>query len=126
MKSPDKELKMKKDYDFLNDSLFMYIEGEKDYKESIEVGDNLILDFDKDYKPISFEILNISQVLGVKKFSIKNLKKIIGNIGVSDDTICVRLSFIVPIHEKKINKPILMQTKNDIDIPNTQLGLATV
>lgn len=38
-----KSFRMTKDYDTQNDSLFMYITDEYDYKESVELGDMLSL-----------------------------------------------------------------------------------
>ncbi|BDZ71582.1 DUF2283 domain-containing protein [Methanobacterium petrolearium] len=121
------DLKVLKDYDAPNDSLFMFIGGDIEYKESIEINDHIILDFDKKGEIVSFEILDVSKILGVDKFSIKNLKKLRGNIGVNKDFILVDFTFTVPVHQKNIEKPILIEAPNDLNLPNTtaSLGLAT-
>lgn len=116
--------KMKMDYDLINDSLFLYNIENKSYKESIEVGEDLILDLDKNSAPIAFEILNISKILEVPKFSIKNLKSIEGFVGINQEFIDIKLEFLVPIHQKEVEKPMFMQTANDINLPNIETHLA--
>jgi len=46
---------MDKDYDYQNDSLFLYVSHDHEYKESIELGENIILDFDKYELPSEFK-----------------------------------------------------------------------
>ncbi|MDZ4171212.1 MAG: DUF2283 domain-containing protein [Methanobacteriaceae archaeon] len=123
-----KNLSMKMDYDLQNDSLFLYRKDQTIYKESVEIGEDLILDFNEELEPMSFEILNISKLLGVKKFSVKNLMKITGGIGINKDCISVNLGFTVPVHQKKIEKPVYLVAPNDINLPSltTNLGLAEV
>lgn len=115
--------KMGMDYDLKNDSLFLYKKDKTNYNESIEIGEDFILDFDENSVPISFEMLDVSKILGVKKFSIKNLKKLSGVIGISKDSIKVKLEFIVPAQREKLKKPVLFEVPNDFNLPNTITNL---
>lgn len=113
-----KDLQM--DYDLQNDSLFVYSRNKDNlYKESLEIGDNFILDLNENSEPIAFEILNISEILDVNKFSIQHLKKIEGSVRINKESICVKLSLLVPIHQKKTEMPFSMLAPNDMNLPNT-------
>ncbi|QUH22638.1 DUF2283 domain-containing protein [Methanobacterium alkalithermotolerans] len=115
--------KMGMEYDLKNDSLFLYKKDKTNYNESIEIGEDFILDFDENSVPISFEMLDVSKILGVKKFSVKNLKKLSGVIGISKDSIRIKLEFIVPAHREKLKKPVLFEVPNDFNLPNTITNL---
>ena len=61
------------DYDFNQDLLYLYREGEK-VKFSAEVMENFIIDV-ADNKIVGLEIFNASKVLDVNKKDLKNIKK---------------------------------------------------
>lgn len=60
---------MKFEYDQEADAAYIYLEdsiGENEAKKTIELNDNIILDFDESRKLIGIEILNASSVLHKK------------------------------------------------------------
>lgn len=118
MNKKSNDLEMKMDYDLKNDSLFMYNTSKTHYNESVEVGDYFILDLNEEFTPISFEILNISKILNVGKFSIQHLRKLRGSIGISKDSITIELEFTVPVHQKEFQKPVILEVPNDSNLPN--------
>src|SRR5659263_273209 len=74
-------LKVKADeYDFQNDSLLFYKEGEK-YKSSIEF-DGIILDFSENDTIMSLEMLDVSEKFHVSKTELLNIKNFDATIQV--------------------------------------------
>ncbi len=61
------------DYDFSQDLLYLYKEGEK-VKFSVEVLENFVIDVAAN-KIVGLEIFNASKVLDVDKKDLKNIKK---------------------------------------------------
>jgi uncharacterized protein YuzE len=89
---------MDKDYDYQNDSLFLYVSHDHEYKESIELGANITLDFDKHYVPIALEILDASKVLGIEKFIFNKGFKLNMEIGINEVSISIKALFKVFKH----------------------------
>lgn len=112
--------KMDKDYDVQNDVLYLHVIDDYEYKESLEIEGNIIVDFDRNYVPVALEILDASKFLNVSKFSLKNLIKWDMNIQVTEDSIKVKASFIVPVRQKEVEKPLLAEAMNDINLPIIQ------
>jgi uncharacterized protein YuzE len=115
---------MDKDYDYQNDSLFLYVSHDNEYKESIELGENIILDFDKHYVPIALEILDASKVLGIEKFILNKGFKLNMEIGINEVSISIKALFKVFKHQKLIDAPVNATTTNDINIPTMQTSFA--
>ena len=111
---------MDQDYDYQNDSLFLYIEDEHEYKESIELGNNIILDFDKYYVPVALEILDASKILGIEKFILKKGFKLQMQIRINADSISIQATFKVFKHQKLINTPVNATIPNNMNIPDMQ------
>lgn len=120
----EKPFRMEKDYDFQNDSLFMYITDEYEYKESIELGNNIILDFDKNDAPVAIEILDAAKVLNVEKFSLNKLKGLIMEISIEEDTITIKAEFKVLLHQMELDAPISLEVPNDLNLPQMQTEFA--
>lgn len=60
-------LKMAEDYDLQNWFPILYVTDDYTYKESVELGDHIILDFDENDVPVAIEILEASEFLNIKK-----------------------------------------------------------
>jgi len=120
----EKPFRMEKDYDFQNDSLFMYITDGYEYKESVELGDNIILDFDDDDVPVAVEILDAAKVLNVEKFSLQNLKSLNMEISIEKDSITIEAKFKVLLHQKELDAPISLEVPNDMNLPQIQTEFA--
>lgn len=111
---------MAKDYDSRSDSLYLYITDEYEYNESVEIDNDVILDFDKNLVPVAIEFLGASKLLGVSKFSIMNLRTLTMQIYTNEKIISIKACFTVPFHQKEIKSPIEVTTTNDINIPHMQ------
>lgn len=116
--------RMAKDYDFQNDSLFMYVINDYKYKESLELGDNIILDFDENDVPVAIEILDAANILNVDKFSLKNLQSLNMEISINEDSISIQAEFKVLKHQKELEAPISVEIPNDLNLPQTQTEFA--
>ncbi len=66
-----KTFKLNKDYDVQNDALYLRIKEDYKYKESIEIEDNIIVDFDVNYSPVALEILDACKI---ENFAATKLK----------------------------------------------------
>jgi len=54
------------DYDVQSDILYIHKTLKYIYKESVEIGDKLILDFSEDNDPVALEIIDASKFFDVK------------------------------------------------------------
>ncbi|MBQ9024986.1 MAG: DUF2283 domain-containing protein [Methanobrevibacter sp.] len=63
------------DYDYNGDSLFIYCIDSYDYEVSIELDNDVILDFDLMGKPVAFEFLNASKIFNLDKNYFKKFNK---------------------------------------------------
>ncbi len=68
-----KHFMMDQDYDYQSDSLLLHITEDYEYKKSVRLEEDIILDFDKNDVPVALELLNASKTLHVKKSSLINL-----------------------------------------------------
>jgi uncharacterized protein YuzE len=115
-----KEFRMKQDYDKENDILFLKSQEHYEYKESLELGTNVILDFDKNYVPVALEILDASELLKVDKSSLKNLEHLEMTVEINEDLVLVKAFFLVSLNKKTVEKPFDAKTINDISLPHMQ------
>lgn len=112
-------------YDGEVDALFIHVKNEFSYATSVELDNNVILDFDKKNVPVVLEILNASKILKTTKFSLRNIQDINVNINVSDESISLKLDLTVLIHNKNRIQKVDTFTSNDIGIPSIQTELVT-
>lgn len=116
---------VKNSYDPVMDSLYIRTVNAYKYAESVELGVNMILDFDENKIPVALEILDASKILNVKPFSLKNLKKYNIQILVDEKAITLRAKFLMPLHNKGEEKPLSAETANDLKIPQIEANLAS-
>lgn len=119
-----KSFRMTKDYDTQNDSLFMYITDEYDYKESVELGENVILDFDENDVPVAIEFLDATKFLNVSKFSLEHLVNLDMDIRIDADFISIDAVFKVLFHQKEVFAPVKLEVPNDLNFPHMQSEFA--
>ena len=114
------------EYDFQSDILYISNTIDYRYNESIEMGNNLILDFNENDRPVALEILDASKFLKVKKYSLQHIKHVRLELLIDEDIISIKGSFIVLMHNKEVAKPFVGETINDINLPfmNTNFGMA--
>lgn len=120
-----KRFTMEHDYDVIGDSLFFYVEEDYEYKRSVRLTDDIILDFDIDDVPVALELLNASKILKVNKFSLKGPVGLDMNICIGEDSIKLDAKLRILIHNKKTLKPLIEETVNSTNLSSTQVHFAT-
>ncbi|WP_010479235.1 DUF2283 domain-containing protein [Thermococcus zilligii] len=95
------------DYDPAVDSLFVSVPG-RQYKYSIMVGDDLILDFgllpgEDKLGVVGFELLGASKKFGVDRYVLRNIKGLHAEIRVNEEWVKLKLSLVV-LHRRKEQK----------------------
>lgn len=120
-----KEFEIKEHYDPIADSLYIRIIDDYEYLESIDLGENVILDFDKNHVPVALEIVDASRKLNVNPFSLKRIIEVTMQIRIKEETIKLHANLSVPVHNKQLKKPVDITAINDMDIPQIQTNFAT-
>ncbi|MCL2115140.1 MAG: DUF2283 domain-containing protein [Methanobrevibacter sp.] len=113
------------EYDGDADAIFIKKKIDYKYKISVELNNNIIMDFDKKSKPVAIEILNASTVLAIDKCSLKNITDLKLTVIVNKDIICVDVKIIVNVHNKKNELSLYSSTTNDMSMPVFPAELAT-
>jgi uncharacterized protein YuzE len=111
-------------YDMEVDGLFLYVKEDYDYETSVELDNDVMLDFDKNGIPVALEILNASRVLKAPKYSLNKIRKIRMTVGIDEKSINLKLAIKVLVHNKKLTQSVDTFTSNDIGMPNSETELA--
>ncbi|MDL2271180.1 DUF2283 domain-containing protein [Methanobrevibacter sp. OttesenSCG-928-I08] len=111
-------------YDYKYDLLDMTIKDNFKFKESVELDDGVILDFDENNRPISLEIISASKVLSTDKKNLIN-PTIEMFINVSDEKIHVEVIFAYELHNKSADISIEKDIVNDYNIPAMETTLVS-
>lgn len=115
--------KMITEYDAQSDTLYLRVVDPYKYKESIELTDNIILDFDSSNVPVALEIFDASKFFHVKPYALRNFGLDM-NIKIQEDTINLNAKFILITHQKKEEVPVNVGTVNDIELATMQTNYA--
>ena len=113
------------DYDYKNDSLFIYCEEPYEYDVSLELDNNVILDLDTTGKPVAFEFLNASKVFKINKSYFKSLVNINIQTVITQDIINLTVKLIVPVRNKNQVFDVNRVISNLNNIPAMESELAT-
>ena len=117
-----KKIKVKPvDYDPLVDSLFISVPDRK-YEYSVMLGDDVILDFGKlpgreRIDIVGFEILNASKKFGVKKYTLKNIKRLKAEIEVNEKIVKLKIEIWVSRRGRERHQSKVLETSN-VGIPS--------
>lgn len=112
-------------YDMEVDGLFIHVVKDHDYETSVELDNDVILDFDQNGVPVVLEILNASRILKTPRYTLNNIQKIRMTVGVDEKSINLKLAINVLVHNKKQVQSVDTFTSNDIGIPSIETELAT-
>lgn len=104
------------DYDFLNDSIFFYKEGEK-YRSSLEFN-GIILDFSEDDNLMNLEMLDVSEKFKVSKIDILSLKQFNATIHIDKENIKINMTMEVLKRNQIFAKSMEALTINNMNIPS--------
>ncbi len=113
------------DYDRQGDSLFIYCVEDYEYEVSLELDNDVILDIDKDGKPVAFEFLNASKIFNLDKSYFNNLSKITIKSNITEESINLKVQLIVPIHNEIQTFGMNRISTNLNDLPSMEDELVT-
>ena len=111
----NKENIAKFDYDFENDSLFIFPNSRKpeEYGISECIDENFILDFNKEKKLIGLEILSASERLGIPKSYLKNISKWNITINIDEKNIKIDIKLEFKLRNKLNEKELSIEKINE-------------
>ena len=116
---------VKYDYDYKNDSLFIFCIEPYEYDVSLELDNNVILDLDVGGKPVAFEFLNASEVFKLDKSYFKDLVKICIQSDITEQSISLNVQLDVLIHNKTQVFDVNRIASNLNNIPAVETMLVT-
>lgn len=93
----------------------MYYSGDYDY--SLELEDNVIVDFDNNDVPCAFEFLDASKLFGFDKSSLMNIKKIHISIKITSELIKLNTSIVAVVHNKDVSNSLQNSLANNLNLP---------
>ena len=114
--SQNKHFNLNYSYDNDSDSIFINVVNEYVYKESIELEEGVILDFDTKGIPVALEILDISQLFGINKDSFNHIQDIRMKIKVNS-CIILELKIDLLIQDKMVHQKLDSFIRNDVNLP---------
>lgn len=106
-------------YDPEADALLIKTEN-YEHETTIQLNDNVIMDFNKKGEFIALEILSVSHLLETTIKSLENISSINLIVKVTDYQIFVSVVFTVPIKNHKEIKTTNASIINNINIPLTE------
>lgn len=112
----NKHFNLEFSYDIDVDSIFINIVDEYDYKESIELEEGIILDFDTYGIPVALEILDVSNLFGIDKVSFENIQDIKMKIKINS-CINLELKMVLLVKDMEVMQELDKFIKNDINLP---------
>lgn len=119
----EQHLKVKAhDYDLLNDSLFLYKEGEK-YRSSLEFN-GIIIDFNENDNVINLEMLDVSKKFHISKSDILNLKKFDATLEINEEDVKITMKIGILKRNKVYDKCMEALTPNILKLPSGTQGIA--
>jgi uncharacterized protein YuzE len=112
------------DYDYQNDSLFLYITDDYNYKQSLRLDEDIILDFDQNMVPVAMEVLHTSKRFDVDKIHLRNPIGLDMNIEIGEDYIHIKAAFTITIRNKATPLKFNAEGENSINLPSQETHFA--
>lgn len=113
---------LKKSYDYESDALMLYYAKDYEYDYSLELTDEVIVDFDTNGYPKAFEFLNASKLFNVDKINLKHIKNIEIKIKITTKLIELSTLIVVGIHNKDTRTVLENSLVNEGNIPELDLA----
>lgn len=113
---------LNKNYDRECDALMLYYAGDYDYDYSLELTDDVIIDFDCGGIPRAFEFLNASKLFGFDKSSLMNIKKINITIKVTSKLIELSTLIVAVVHNNDVSNSLQNCLANNVNLLDLDLA----
>ena len=117
-------LELEYKYDIEVDAIFINVKKEYEYDTSIELTNDIILDFDKNANPVALEILNTSKILDVSKSNLENMNNIQIDISIDEKSINLCACFDIFINNHEETAKVSPFVANNIGIQNIETKLS--
>lgn len=124
--SVNERVRMDYDYDYQNDSLFLYVNEDYEYKKSLRLDEDLILDFDKDNVPVALEILHASKRFRTDRSKLKNPIALKMDIEIGEKSIQIKADFKIIIRNKDTSLILNAEGENSINVPSIATQFSAV
>ncbi|MCS3923413.1 DUF2283 domain-containing protein [Methanosalsum natronophilum] len=113
------------DYDWLNDSMYIY-PHDREYKSSLMLDDDIILDVGENGRIVGIEILEASKKFNVSKYEMHDPIELQVNFEVKDGKFTLNLNMTFVKRNKTIPKSISLTGENEMNLSpgSTTLALA--
>ncbi|WP_062397225.1 DUF2283 domain-containing protein [Methanogenium cariaci] len=111
------------DYDYENDSLFLFTKGGAEHKHSLVI-DNIIIDFGEGNYIKGVEIQNASKRFGVSKYALTKYRRINVNLNVSSEKLELNITLTLEIRNKNLPKAITAADINEFNIPSGTMAMS--
>lgn len=113
-------------YDMSSDILGIKVNHAFTYRETIEMDDELLLDFDIDNVPVSLEILDASKRFNLPNESLNDIVCFKMDVFVDEKSISINAQIGVLIDDIENEQFFKSHTSNYSNFPNTSVKLALV
>ncbi|EHQ36340.1 DUF2283 domain-containing protein [Methanoplanus limicola] len=110
------------DYDYENDSLFIYVKGAA-YKHSLNLN-NIIIDFAEGEFIKGVEIQNASKKFNVSKYALQKLHQVDVKLFISNEKIELKIELSIEIRNKCVPKAINAADINEFNIPSGTMAMS--
>ncbi len=118
-----KNFELDMDYDNLLDICTITVRDDFKFGKSLELEDGVILDFDENNLPVSIELLDISERLGINKSQIES-STVQMKILITEIFLEVRIDFFYKVDEKESIQTFDSKIANNYNIPSMELASA--
>lgn len=115
-------LKVEYSYNEETDSVFISRKEDYVYDESVELNNNIILDFDNENIPSALEILDASKIFKVSKSNLNHMNNLNVHIIINKETIKIKIELKLLNHNETVNSFVA----NNSQIPSLQTELISV
>lgn len=118
-------VEIKYTYDPIADALSIHVVDDAEYDKTISFNNNILLDFDKNDRPVALEILDARKLLNVNIRSLKRIVSIDLQVEVNDKEIIVKCNLQVPIDGGNQLRSNDYTIDNYMNLPPMKIELVT-
>lgn len=108
---------VKNEYHKSSDNLNIHILGKYECYQSIEIDENLLIDFNQENVPVSIQLNNASQLLEVNKQSLKKISTIRIEIITTPEFINLYVNLVLKVKKEDVEKTLESSAANMYEIP---------
>lgn len=99
----------------------LYYAEDYNYDYSLELTEDIIVDFDSEGYPRAFEFLNASKLFKLDKFNLMHIKKINVTIKVTSKLIELNILLVANLNNKDMRSSLEKSLVNNVNLPELDL-----